>query len=624
MQKGTPRTLVRGGPYYAQTEGDAMPAPAIARLLLVSLVGLFASLLVAAEPKVDPKILRDINDLVKEYKRHGLPLPPANAELVRIDWYHNTTDPCILAFRIPPAKLGDQPRYMIGDITWRPHFDVHPATVKVVKPTLAALERTVFWGFGDEYLCFAIQCKSRGWDELANALYLEAKEKCDRSLFEEVRRTAWQYWRDRAFQRGTDRTELFKHVKKLIDLEPSFLKDGGDTWLKRLELTITPRKSKSGSVEALIDDLTDYWTVEYWGRGEWLDKTGQDAYWKLAELGFDAVPALIDHVQDDRLSRARFENGLGSSHDLTVGHICSLLLYNLSGRTIEGSFSESSGTRLNPDEARKWFTLAQKRGEERWLVDQAVPKESGRLGFGVRPEPTIVRAIAAKYPDRLPEVYQAILRKPTSDILGDYVDEILVSKLTREKQIALFEIGTKNTNIDHSLYALKGLATVSPSSFRKQLLLTLKSIVFRMGKEKTLEFEIGSIVPLCEQAKDRACWDAFREVAKRTDFDGKVTLSYAASMPVPKGVDDSQRLERIRLLLLILNDPSVLKDKQDGTSLEIRDFAASHLAGVLNLPIRRINDGLVLHDHEKGFLSRLAYRTAIRHLAERELARSTK
>ena len=56
-------------------------------------------------------------------------------------------------------------------------------------------------------------------------------------------------------------------------------------------------------------------------------------------------------------------------------------------------------------------------------------------------------------------------------------------------------------------------------------------------------------------------------------------------------------------------------------SIETRDFAAGHLAGLLGFRVKRNDENTVQVDGKMGALSRLLLREAVREVAKRELAR---
>jgi len=95
-----------------------------------------------------------------------------------------------------------------------------------------------------------------------------------------------------------------------------------DRFMEVLKLTLEPSRAKAGSVEALIDALVDARDKEdtdsgqleirdRWDRREQIENRKRasrfdprsDPEIRLAKLGFEAIPALIDHFDDPRLTR---------------------------------------------------------------------------------------------------------------------------------------------------------------------------------------------------------------------------------------------------------------------------------------------------------------------------------
>lgn len=595
------------------------------------LVAAFAAVLLLhvaadAQPPTAPPPHLALDELVKEYQRLGLPLPPKNAEVVRIDWYLRREtyrevpeDRFILAFRVPPAKPGDRPRYLeespSGISLWEMQY-VEPDSVELADRTPAALHRVVYFT-ASHYLSLAVLCKYLGWDDLARAVYTLAREKfieegSERPIMVELRDSAWEHWAGQITERDTDRKEALRRLKALAAEEPSFRTPENDWLINSLQAAVTPRNSKPGSVEALIDQLTEYWVDPI----ENSKPTGDAAYWKLVELGFDAVPALIDHVGDDRLTRGwSLGFNFRSAHKLTVGHLCSRLLFDLSARTIGGGYWELRGDRLDPDEAQKWFEQAKKVGEEKWLLDHAIPKDGGKTITNQhgRPEPHIVRVIGAKYPARLPAIYREMLKQPVSFWLNDYVREIVASKLPRDQKIALLVEGATHDGLSHRSLALDGLAAVDGPQFRKHLLLTLKQEWFG---------DLGELLPLVERSADRECWDTLVAAVKKAPFGLRTYIIRDVGWVSPPGKKDPSRLERIRFLVQFLDDRIAEEDDtEDWSMVEIRDHAAAQLAGRLGIPVRRNDADIVIPNKNAGAVSRFLLRVMVRQAAERELAR---
>jgi hypothetical protein len=206
-----------------------------------------------------------------------------------------------------------------------------------VKATPEALNHAS--GSAVDWFCLAAQCKIRGWDALAAAAYREGRRELAKAnakrveqfpVTDSLRRTAWDYWRSRLVMRGTERTDR-KEVQQRLTYLASSNRPAG-TWvdlelLDDLKLTLAPRQSKPGSVEALIDELTEYWNEQ----SDYSDPTGHGAYEKLVDLGFGAVPALLDHVGDRRLTRADTSDFYRQKNDIRrVGELAGWILTAIS------------------------------------------------------------------------------------------------------------------------------------------------------------------------------------------------------------------------------------------------------------------------------------------------------
>ncbi|HJZ57764.1 MAG TPA: hypothetical protein VKE74_22585 [Gemmataceae bacterium] len=148
--------------------------------LLAALPLVLLAAAVVAQPPVAPAPHPTLAQLLKDYRRYGLPFPPDDAELVRIKWWINQPEnPCILAFRVPPAKPGDDPRYLWGGWLWEME-NVDPEHVEPVEPVPAAL-RDVSMPI-HHLLPLAAQCEARGWHDLARAVYQRARDTPARAV----------------------------------------------------------------------------------------------------------------------------------------------------------------------------------------------------------------------------------------------------------------------------------------------------------------------------------------------------------------------------------------------------------------------------------------------------------
>ncbi len=619
------------------------------RFVVVCCAALSAGATAVAQVLAAPHPHPPLAELVKEYKRFGLPFPPADAQLVRIvtnfTLWNPDPDPgadrFALAYRVPPAERGARTRYLtVGyrGVGLEAIEYVEPTAVEAIEPTPDAL-RKIYLGDGRSSLSLAAQFKDRGWDDLAAALYSRARESLAEdedfsSVMDEVRVIAWIDWHGPLTEPGADRREALRRLTALAAEDERFRTPDARELIRRLELTVAPRRSKPGTVEALIDDLTEYWDDPY----AFPSKPAEPAsYWALAELGFDAVPALIEHLGDDRLTRATaLGSRYGTSHRLTVGHLCSRLLFYLSARTIGGRYSEPGGDRLDPAEARKWFEGAKKVGEEKWLLFHALPPFVGKaisyrpdrpvfVGKGIvdhagRPEPHIVRVIGAKYPGRLPAVYRTMLKHSVGGgLFDDYVVEVVASRLPREQKIALLEEGAASDSCDHWVPALEGLARLDRAAMRIHLRAALLRVWLGAWLGGPEPSPGRRLVRLIDAADDRECWDALASVARVRGVGFRLDVIRAIRPDVPPDRPDPQRLERVRFLVPFLDDRADY-DYEDGTRVEVRDLAATQLAGLLGFCVRRDVDRYrPVYESDRGPLSYLFIRAAVWQAAVREL-----
>jgi hypothetical protein len=563
----------------------------------------------AAQLPVAPEPHLALDELVKEYKRLGLPFPPPNAELVRFRYANNQ-----------PAELGFH--------VIRPGLRERIGAYERVKPEPAAL-RDVEPRYAADFLCLPVQCRERGWNDFAALLYARAQEEIAkpvpaqtqgatwawgpklRALFssdlKELRREAAIYWSARVIAHDSDRAEVLRHLK---ELEP---------WnddIGALELILAPRKSKPGTVEWLIDDLTDYWNSDAAATDPLgADRRGEAAYRKLVELGFDAVPALIEHLGDERLTRSEhiytwsigpFGPRIMRCRTL-VGHVVGKILNDLSGHELSDNIEAPEVT---AEEARVWWKKAQKAGEEKWLIECAAPAAD----FDSRANRGLLRALGTKYPKRLGELYRnALSKQPEWGSTGVLADEVAGSKLPRADKLALLVEGAEHKHPDQRIAAIRALAGVDEPTFRKYLLTILKE------PKGAWNYPLGELVAVVQRTDDSTCWDALAGLARQSASEDRFDL--VGWFRADPNENKSVRREALRFLLKFLSDESLrsadMPDRLMGASVErVSDVATVALAWQLGIDID--------FDPDRGPLSRLLIRAAIAKLAAEELARGGK
>jgi hypothetical protein len=427
-----------------------------------------------------------------------------------------------------------------------------------------------------DWVTLAVQCKVRGLHDLASAAYArrgsdftrrigngeaEGKggvqpirmERC--SIIHAIRDEAWRYWVDQLRRGDRDRKTVL-HYLKLIDPERAITRD--------LELTLAPRKSRPGSVESLIDDLIDY-------EGEdWLLLTERGRLIRIAEHGFDAIPALIEHSTDRRITL------LGSSSPRglwTVGELCHRLLDEL--------LSDLDTDLRDPTGALRTYGRAQTVGEERWFVDHAIrtvsdPARPAARKAVVLVNYTMLRVIAAKYPHHLAPMYQTILYK-VAPVLGNRRHDLLTlpwiirdSRLPRDKKIALLVEGTKHPRYGASFPALEVLSEVDMPTFHRMLLSTLRSYPNLPDPQLAKGFGGGGfreqcLVGVVSCTRDPAIWDEFFAVAQRISLPQRLKIIKELRHDLESR---ATKADRIRFLLRFAN----VKDAREAATAVLSEI----------------------------------------------------
>ncbi len=263
-------------------------------------------------------IENSLEQLLIDYRSYGLPMPPKDAPLVRCEWgrteivdgkpYRSE----MLAFLIKPGSPTEPRMFLQGTYEW---LEESNPRVQVVKPDPDVLKVV---SVSTDGLNVAIQCHARGWDKLAEYLLERERTESRQTPCAALIETAWYYWERRLMEPKVDREPIAKHLRELIRRDKDLDTEKNRALLKSLELALVSSKAKRGSVEAIIDGLLDFDSSTWGWSGERKD---DNPYWRLVDLGLDAVPALIEHLDDGRLSR-RIEPGFRQWPRLRILLVC--------------------------------------------------------------------------------------------------------------------------------------------------------------------------------------------------------------------------------------------------------------------------------------------------------------
>ena len=489
---------------------------------------------------------------------------------------------------------------------------VDPRDVEPLQPTPEALRHVD----PPDCIPFAFQCRLRGWNDLARELYARGwtvrfENGIDYDLNQDLPLRAFSMWGERLADRKSDRKVILRHLTQLIDEEKTLQYPENLKLLRRLEFTINYKpKAKPTRVEALIDKLTDHW--ENPDDPYVVDRA---AYWQLVELGFEAVPDLLKHLNDQRLTRSP---QIGPPFGVTVGYLCRKIIQELSGLAFKG---EDEASPADIAKAEAWFESAKAIGEEQWVASHV-------LSSVTQFQAQNVRLLGMKYPARLAAIYRETLKLPASVEADGFVDGIVESKLPREEKIRLMLEGIKSASVSRQLSAIGGLHTLDKPLYRKHLAIVLAQIgdgLKAVQKNRSnLPFYVQSLSGFVGGEDDPKLWDSLATIAQRLPFSLRMELlSDVGWVSSRKPESRSVRLERIRFLMRFLDDRTAEPDEYNNVEFDnvaVRDYAATRLAGLLGFHVYRMNWN-VEHDKDSGPLSRLILRAAVAKKAHEVLNR---
>ncbi len=247
--------------------------------------------------------------------------------------------------------------------------------------------------------------------------------------------------------RKEDRSQIARHLRMIATANQNFISSYEKSVLRSLELALVPSKAKPGSLDALIDDLIDGEPAQI---GALLKERGP-TYQKLALLGFEAVPTLIKHIDDDRLTKTH-RSGLNNfpGYHNRIKDFVSDLLQDLAGEGL-GAW-RLPGETLTKIYAEAWWKKAKRLGEETYFVRHVLGDEDSEW-----PNVLMLRIIAKKYTTHLPKIYRTILDQRQNIDSSPVAEAIASSSLSLKKKIELFRYGTNHKMADHRNVAMQHL-----------------------------------------------------------------------------------------------------------------------------------------------------------------------
>jgi hypothetical protein len=535
----------------------------------------------------DPEAVKRLDELLKAYKTYELPMPPVDAPLVRFPagWRTVQEDGSehehhSLGFLLKPTKADGPTRVFTGTDGARELGEKERATV--LQPTADAL-RDINANID---VTLAMQCHARGWTALAQKILLQEAEKQKASYESQLARAAWNYWIAEIRKPDSVRKTIARQIKLILKLHGKDFQDWEHTLLDSLELALIPGKGKAGTVEAQIDSLIDVTSTDRTDQFGFFNDP-HPAYLRLAKLGFEAMPDLIEHMDDERLTRA-YKQGFNNfrGYHYRIGDVVCDLLQGLAGEDVGKSWLRRlQGYRLDKKDVLQWWTKAQQVGEERYFVDHIFDGSKKNLQNRL-----MLCVIAHKYPKQLAPIYQQLL-EDRADMYGwEIADAVAKSSLLQQTKKELFAKAAVNKSLTIRLDAVNHLRELDKENALKLLLKEVGNLPAIPDEEFWCCPE-SRVAHLVRNWNEPSAWDALEATAKRVDVGLRMEfIQDVGRRDVPEATCKSA----LRFLSKFLDDKEIriangpkYKGPYAGMygsdRIEVRNFAAEQVAWVLKM-----------------------------------------
>jgi hypothetical protein len=356
---------------------------------------------------------------------------------------------------------------------------------------------------------FAVQCYSLGWTDLARETLRCGADRDEATCLARLRKDAWKYWKWQIDKRGSDWRIVSQQMKRLIAVEQSLDTPENRELVADLDLAATPRNAQPGSIESLIDELIN--VDSSWFRHSVPFDLGEPRH-RVARLGFAAVPALIEALEDKRITRA-----VAGGHwkmpvrRLRIQDLASELLVEISGRYREDGLRLTVASPLTQAEALQWWMTARAIGEEKYAAARVFSEE------GSYPDLHQLATLADRYPRQLPGVYRRLLKDPREfHNSWAFAEAVAASQLPLQEKRELLRAGAAHENFTYRLDALRHLRFLDSVATRKALADTFLNLPGKRVKDSLLNLEV-QLASFVAALDDDLVWRAFEQAVRRAD-----------------------------------------------------------------------------------------------------------
>jgi hypothetical protein len=313
-------------------------------------------------------------------------------------------------------------------------------------------------------------------------------------------------------------------------------------------------------------------------------------YATLVRQGFKAVPALIEALEDERMTR-RVRHGFDNFRpwQMRVQHVVSDILKDIAGKDVGVDWLRAlQGYAVKTADARAWWERARKLGEEAHLLAGVFPKE------GENVNEVFLELIAARYPRQLPTLYRTLLDKHPAMQGWALAKAVAKGPFPRKQKLELLRAGASRRSLMRRSEALTQIKDLDRTLFTAIVMQTLKELPVK-PKEPYWGCQEACFAEFVQETDEEKVWGLLEKVARRSSIGLRMELlnnATAAKSPLP-----ALRRRQLALLARFLDDAAVRDADSDPKMFEgpyagdgyprlaVRDFAAMGMAHLLKIDV---------------------------------------
>jgi hypothetical protein len=547
-----------------------------------------------------------LRQLWADYQAYGLPAPPAGTYVARLPepgMYVTNGVRHQDIYLVLVVKKGATPRQTEYWVGCAPGPERHRSAVELEKVSTdaKALAGTTplsssfcsYQGFPTyPDLALAVQAHACGWPELAAALLERHRRDSPRSRRARtpadpraaLAELAWNYWCNQFTEERGDRRPIVERLRQISTGPFGFDQPAHRNVLADMEATLKPSAAAPGSLEEALDRLTDLKTDGSWPARDLslfhTDAESNEHYKKLSAAGLDAVPLLLKHLDDFRLTRCQAVTDDYHWH-IRIADVVAQRLRQLAGKELRYDFLQRAGRGVRADVgyARAWAASVAKQEERQFLLGK-VFKPSSYGEDKLEADEAILTVLARKYPDDFLKLWHQHIGQ--EDHVHAFVAAMQEAKLPVAKREELLLAAARSE--DPSVRYAAGLALKDGPEATALVIAWLEQLP-KTPKEGDGVTPARLYARVASRFNDDRVWTTLAKTAKRVDLRQRLEI-------VDKVGDSQHRDRQVAFLRQFLEDQDVRsparEDFSDGLvagfvfdRIKVGDFAAMELGRAL-------------------------------------------